>query len=108
MPTALEAPVALAYVVRPPTSIKAPWPMRRAIPLQSPSPSPATPCTSPSPSRRGRKDRRAGVVTQQELNDALALERTLSDLVNQAYHLTPDEVKLLWVTAPPRMPFLGP
>lgn len=78
MPTALEGPFALAYVVRP-TSTKAPWPMRRA-----------------------------GVVTQQELNDALALERTLSDLINQAYHLTPDEVKLLWATAPPRMPLVGP
>lgn len=40
--------------------------------------------------------------------EALALERTLSDLVNQAYHLTPDEVKLPWATAPPRMPFVGP
>jgi hypothetical protein len=36
---------------------------------------------------------------------ALALERQLSDLVNAAYGLTPDEVELMWATAPPRMPF---
>lgn len=32
------------------------------------------------------------------------LERQVSDLVNQAYGLTPEEVKLMWATAPPRMP----
>jgi phage terminase small subunit len=37
---------------------------------------------------------------------ALALEHKLSDLVNAAYGLTPEEVKLMWDTAPPRMPFL--
>jgi hypothetical protein len=36
--------------------------------------------------------------------DILALERELSDLVNAAYGLTPDEVALMWRTAPPRMP----
>lgn len=36
--------------------------------------------------------------------EALKLERTLSDLVNQAYGLTPEEIALLWETAPPRMP----
>jgi hypothetical protein len=36
--------------------------------------------------------------------ETLALERTLSDLVNQAYGLTPVEVALMWQTAPPRMP----
>jgi hypothetical protein len=39
--------------------------------------------------------------------EALVLERRLSDLVNTAYGLTPDEVRLMWDTAPPRMPF-GP
>jgi hypothetical protein len=34
----------------------------------------------------------------------LNLERTLSDLVNQAYSLTPAEIDLMWKTAPPRMP----
>lgn len=38
-------------------------------------------------------------------NEALALERKLSDIVNAAYGLTPEEVKLMWDTAPPRMPF---
>ena len=36
--------------------------------------------------------------------EILALERKLSDLVNGAYGLTPDEVALMWRTAPPRMP----
>ncbi len=40
--------------------------------------------------------------------EALNLERTLSDLVNQAYGLTPEEVALMWSTAPPRMPIPPP
>ena len=36
--------------------------------------------------------------------ETLALERTLSDLVNQAYAITPAEIDLMWQTAPPRMP----
>lgn len=36
--------------------------------------------------------------------DILALERRLSDAVNAAYGLTPEEVALMWRTAPPRMP----
>src|SRR5712692_208574 len=36
--------------------------------------------------------------------EILALERKLSDLVNAAYGLTPEEVALMWRTAPPRMP----
>ena len=36
------------------------------------------------------------------------LERTLSDLVNQAYDLTPAEIDLMWKTAPPRMPVPPP
>jgi hypothetical protein len=39
---------------------------------------------------------------------ALGLERKISDLVNEAYGLTPDEVELMWETAPPRMPIAGP
>jgi hypothetical protein len=34
----------------------------------------------------------------------LRCEQQLSDLVNQAYGLTPEEVRLMWQTAPPRMP----
>jgi hypothetical protein len=40
--------------------------------------------------------------------EALTLERTLSDLVNQAYALTPAEIALMWQTAPPRMPIAPP
>jgi hypothetical protein len=40
--------------------------------------------------------------------EALTLERTLSDLVNQAYGLTPAEIALMWQTAPPRMPIPPP
>ncbi len=40
--------------------------------------------------------------------EALHLERRVSDLVNAAYGLTPDDVALLWATAPPRMPFQPP
>jgi len=32
--------------------------------------------------------------------EALKLERQLSELVNEAYGLTPDEVALMWETAP--------
>ncbi|MCX6914391.1 MAG: Eco57I restriction-modification methylase domain-containing protein, partial [Verrucomicrobia bacterium] len=40
--------------------------------------------------------------------ETLNLERTLSDLVNQAYALTPAEIALMWQTAPPRMPIPPP
>jgi hypothetical protein len=36
--------------------------------------------------------------------EILTLERTLSDLINQAYGLTPAELELMGKTAPPRMP----
>jgi hypothetical protein len=36
--------------------------------------------------------------------EAMKLEAHLSDLVHQAYKLTPDEIELMWRTAPPRMP----
>ena len=39
---------------------------------------------------------------------ALQLEHRLSDLVNLAYQLTPEEVDLMWKTAPPRMPISSP
>ena len=45
-----------------------------------------------------------GAPVQQRQAEALKLERRLADLVNQAYGLTPEEVDLLWRTAPPRMP----
>src|SRR5919106_437577 len=43
---------------------------------------------------------------QAALREAERLERRLSELVNQAYGLTPDEVRLMWATAPPRMPLV--
>jgi len=39
--------------------------------------------------------------------ESLTLERRLSDLVNEAYGLTPEEIGLMWKTAPPRMPLEG-
>lgn len=40
--------------------------------------------------------------------EGLALEHRISDLVNSAYGLTPEEIDLVWKTAPPRMPFQKP
>ena len=52
-----------------------------------------------------RAEHAAGIVPARSLaGEMLTLERRLSDLVNAAYGLTPDEVKLMWDTAPPRMP----
>lgn len=36
--------------------------------------------------------------------EVVNLERRISDLVNEAYSLTPNEIDLMWKTAPPRMP----
>jgi len=40
--------------------------------------------------------------------EALQLECKLNDLVNEAYGLTPEEIELMWKTAPSRMPILKP
>jgi len=40
--------------------------------------------------------------------EAQKLEHQLSDLINQAYGLTPEEIDLMWKTAPPRMPINNP
>jgi len=40
--------------------------------------------------------------------EALQLEYRLHDLVNEAYDLTTEEVRLMWDTAPPRMPIPRP
>ena len=42
------------------------------------------------------------------VSETMTLERTLSDLVNKAYALTPAEIDLMWQTAPPRMPIPPP
>lgn len=43
-------------------------------------------------------------LVRTEAAEALTLEHRLSDLVNAAYGLTPDDIALMWQTAPPRMP----
>jgi hypothetical protein len=40
--------------------------------------------------------------------EALNLENEVSKLVNEAYGLTPEEVALMWQTAPPRIPISDP
>ena len=42
------------------------------------------------------------------LAEAARHEAVLSALVNQAYGLTPEDERLLWATAPPRMPVPPP
>ena len=41
---------------------------------------------------------------QDHRRKAHAMEKRLADFVNRAYGLTPDDIELLWSTAPPRMP----
>ncbi len=41
-------------------------------------------------------------------DEARGLELRIHDLVNEAYGLTPEEVRLMWDTAPPRMPIQRP
>ena len=55
--------------------------------------------------RRLKEEHAGTVVPLQTLaGEARALEARVSDLVNAAYGLTPDEIALMWATAPPRMP----
>ena len=59
--------------------------------------------------KRVKTEHAATVTPLQTLAaEALGLERTVSDLVNAAYGLTPAEIELMWATAPPRMPLAGP
>ena len=44
------------------------------------------------------------VPERQRAAEIQSLEHRLSDLINQAYGLTDEEIALLWKTAPPRMP----
>ena len=48
------------------------------------------------------------VPAQALAREAHGLEQQISDLVNAAYGLTPKEVRLMWETAPPRMPLPAP
>jgi hypothetical protein len=45
---------------------------------------------------------------QSDRAESNRLEHRLSDLINQAYQLTPTEIELMWRTAPPRMPISQP
>jgi hypothetical protein len=47
---------------------------------------------------------RTVIPAQALASEARSLEMSISDLVNAAYGLTTDEIKLMWETAPPRMP----
>jgi hypothetical protein len=54
---------------------------------------------------RLKAEHAASVVPLQTLaGEAHTLEARVSDLVDAAYCLTPDEIALMWQTAPPRMP----
>ncbi len=53
--------------------------------------------------KRLKNEDATSVVPLQSFDrEADRLERELSDLVNATFGLTPDEVKLMWQTAPPR------
>ena len=57
--------------------------------------------------KRLKTEPAASVVPLQTLaSEAQTLETRVSDLVNAAYGLTPDEIALMWQTAPPRMPLV--
>jgi hypothetical protein len=59
--------------------------------------------------KRLRDEHAASVAPLQALaREAVQLEHHVSELVNAAYGLTPDEVELMWDTAPPRMPTARP
>lgn len=54
---------------------------------------------------RAMYDEEAFAIQARQL-EARAIELRLATLVNEAYGLTPQEVELMWNTAPPRMPSL--
>ncbi|HLN32801.1 MAG TPA: hypothetical protein VK395_34040 [Gemmataceae bacterium] len=59
--------------------------------------------------KRLKQEHADSVVLLQALADETrTLESRVSDLVNAAYGLTPDEIALMWQTAPPRMPIPPP
>jgi hypothetical protein len=57
---------------------------------------------------RSLRDEHANtIVPEQTLTrEARGLERQISDMVNAAYGLTPEDVELMWASAPPRMPII--
>jgi hypothetical protein len=59
---------------------------------------------------RSLRDEHARTIdpAQALASEAGGLEQRVNDLVNEAYGLTPDEIRLMWETAPPRMPVRPP
>jgi type I restriction-modification system DNA methylase subunit len=56
--------------------------------------------------KRLKDEHATSIVPLQTLErEADGLERQVSDIVNEAFGLTPEDVRLMWDTAPPRMPF---
>jgi hypothetical protein len=66
------------------------------------------PLTAAAISHVREEHARTIVPVARRLGEAVRCEQRLSDLVNDAYGLTPAEVKLMWRTAPPRMPIPPP
>jgi hypothetical protein len=66
------------------------------------------PLTAAAISQIREEHARTVVPIARRLGEAMRYEQRLSDLVNEAYGLTPTEVRLMWRTAPPRMPILPP
>jgi hypothetical protein len=59
--------------------------------------------------RNLREEHERTIVPAQVLaREARGLEQQVSDIINAAYGLTPEEARLMWETAPPRMPISGP
>ena len=63
-----------------------------------------------APALKGLREEHARSIepARSRAAEALGLEQDISHLVNEAYGLTPEEVQLMWQTAPPRMPTLPP
>ncbi len=89
-----------------------------AAPSTAPFAPPATSCSAPSespppgsfPSTSFSPNGRASLTCRRPASSAAIVERsaatsTLDIALNAAYGLTPEEVRLMWDTAPPRMPF---
>jgi hypothetical protein len=66
------------------------------------------PLTTAAISQVREEHARTVVPIARRLGEAMRYEQRLSDLVNEAYGLTPAEVGLMWRTAPPRMPIPPP
>jgi hypothetical protein len=62
------------------------------------------PLTAPSLAALREEYARSIEPARTRTAEAQKLENELSDLVNQAYGLTAEEIALMWNTAPPRMP----